>query len=153
MRVNFPFTGEHGTDSPYWMGAATMSSRRSPADGGAQHVEVNWADVGGPFYLTQQTPAGRPPPYPFDATKVQAIQFQVFTNATAATPYSFCVANLALITEVAVTEARARSRGRKQKPPAVRPQVAFLFRDAAPTRSGAGGQTSQSTMTVAPGLA
>jgi hypothetical protein len=90
MRVNFPFTGEHGTDSPYWQGA-TMTS--SPLTDGA-HVTVNWGDVGGPMYLAGQ---GIPAPA-FDKTKVSAIQFQVFTNVTATVPYSFCVNNLTLLT-------------------------------------------------------
>ena len=59
------------------------------------HVEIAWADVGGPFYLTQQSPAVTPPA--FDVTKVQSIQFQVFTNINTSSPYAFCVANLALI--------------------------------------------------------
>jgi hypothetical protein len=92
MRVNFPFTGEHGTDSPYWQGAGKMFSPLTPAP---MHVEVLWTDVGGPFYLTQQSPAVTPPA--FDVTKVQSIQFQVFTNINTSSPYSFCVANLALI--------------------------------------------------------
>ncbi len=92
VRVNFPFTGEHGTDSPYWMGAGKASSPLTPTP---MHVEVDWTDVGGPFYLTQQSPAVTPPA--FDSTKIQSIQFQVFTNATATTPYAFCVANLALV--------------------------------------------------------
>src|SRR4051794_10754778 len=95
MRVNFPFTGEHATDSPYWMGATKASSPLTPPAGGSLHVEALWTDVGGPYYLTQQSPAVTPPA--FDPTKVQSIQFQVFTNATATTPYAFCVANLALI--------------------------------------------------------
>jgi hypothetical protein len=95
MRVNFPFTGEHATDSPYWMGATKASSPLTPPAGGALHVEALWTDVGGPYYLTQQSPAVTPPA--FDPTKMQSIQFQVFTNATATTPYAFCVANLALI--------------------------------------------------------
>jgi hypothetical protein len=90
MRVNFPFTGEHGTDSPYWMGATKASSPLSMT-----HIEVDWTDVGGPFYLTQQSPPVTPPA--FDVTHVQSIQFQVFTNTTATTPYAFCVANLALL--------------------------------------------------------
>ena len=90
MRVNFPFTGEHGTDSPYWMGATKAASPLSMT-----HIEVDWSDVGGPFYLTQQSPPVTPPA--FDVTKVQSIQFQVFTNTTASTPYAFCVANLALL--------------------------------------------------------
>jgi hypothetical protein len=92
MRVNFPFTGEHGTDSPYWMGAAKASSPLTPTP---MHVEVHWTDVGGPFYLSQQSPAVTAPA--FDPKHIQSLQFQVFTNATATTPYAFCVANLALI--------------------------------------------------------
>ena len=95
MRVNFPFTGEHGTDSPYWMGAAKASSPLTPPAGGSLHVEAHWTDVGGPYYLTQQSPSVTPPA--FDPKHVKSIQFQVFTNATATTPYAFCVANLALI--------------------------------------------------------
>jgi hypothetical protein len=90
MRVNFPFTGEHGTDSPYWMGDTNTSS---PLKAG--HITVNWADVGGPAYLKNQVPPTTPPK--FDSTKTQSIQFQVFTNVNTTTPYSFCVANLALI--------------------------------------------------------
>jgi hypothetical protein len=95
MRVNFPFTGEHGTDSPYWMGTDKSSSPLTVPAGTTQHVEIAWTDVGGPYYLTQQSPAVTPPP--FDVTKAQSIQFQVTTTANATTPYAFCVANLALI--------------------------------------------------------
>jgi hypothetical protein len=95
MRVNFPFTDEHGTDSPYWMGAAKASSPLTVPSGGSLPVEALWADVGGPYYLTQQSPAVKPPA--FNPAKVQSIQFQVTTNAMATTPYAFCVANLALI--------------------------------------------------------
>jgi hypothetical protein len=95
MRVNFPFTGEHGVDSPYWMGASKASSPLVAPAGTTQHVQIAWTDVRGPYYLTQQTPPVTPPP--FDATKVQSIQFQVFTNPTAPTPYAFCVSNLALL--------------------------------------------------------
>ena len=93
MRVNFPFTGEHnGQDSPYWMGATNDSS---PLKAG--HIVVKWSDVGGPKYLSGQTPVVNPADYPFDKTKVQSIQFQVFTVTSSSTPYNFCVANLALI--------------------------------------------------------
>ena len=92
MRVNFPFDGEHGgQDSPYWMGDTNDSSPLAVG-----HIVVNWGDVGGPKYLNDQTPpidaAGT-----FDKTHVQSIQFQVFTVTSSATPYNFCVANLALI--------------------------------------------------------
>jgi hypothetical protein len=92
MRVNFPFKGEHATDSPYWMGATKASSPLTPAP---MHVEVLWTDVGGPFYLSQQSPVVTPPA--FDPTKIESIQFQVFTGTSATTPYAFCVANLALM--------------------------------------------------------
>ncbi|HEX4305640.1 MAG TPA: hypothetical protein VHZ54_06380 [Solirubrobacterales bacterium] len=98
MRVNFPFKTEHGTDSPYWMGATMKNSPLTGTTAMPQHVEIDWADVGGPYYLSQQTPVVPAPA--FDATAqaaVQAIQFQVFTNAMTTTPYSFCVANLALV--------------------------------------------------------
>jgi hypothetical protein len=85
--VNFPFTGEYGSSPPSWMGATSDSS---PLTVG--HNIIKWADVGGPLYLE---PAVTPPP--FDKTHVQTINFQAATVATAATPYSFCVANLALI--------------------------------------------------------
>ncbi len=94
MRVNFPFKTMHNTDSPFWMGATTASSPLTGTTAAPQHVKVAWGDVGGPFYLTQQTPPVTPPA--FDPTAVQAIQFQVFTNTKTTTPYSFCVANLAL---------------------------------------------------------
>ncbi|HVV49791.1 MAG TPA: hypothetical protein VHO06_09040 [Polyangia bacterium] len=95
MRVNFPFTGEHGTDSPYWMGAAKTSSPLTPPTDPSQVQEVTvlWTDVGGPDYLISQ---GTTPPA-FDVTHVQSMQFQVFTNTTAVTNYSFCVSNVALI--------------------------------------------------------
>jgi len=99
MRVNFPFTGEHGTDSPYWGGGGDGATAYSPLTGttaNPQHVVIKWADIGGPAYLKGQTPSIDPTLYPFKPTVVSAIQFQVFTNATATTPYSFCVANLAL---------------------------------------------------------
>ena len=101
MRVNFPFTGEHGTDSPYWGGGGDAALAYSPLTGTTatpQHVVIKWADIGGPAYLTGQSPSIDPTLYPFNPKVVSAIQFQVFTNAMATTPYSFCVANLALTT-------------------------------------------------------
>lgn len=95
MRVNFPFLGMHGADAPYWMGATMSASPLLGTTASPQHVEIDWSDVRGPFYLTQQTPPVTPPD--FDPTAVQGIQFQVFTNASAPTPYSFCVSELALV--------------------------------------------------------
>jgi hypothetical protein len=97
LRVNFPFDGEHqsptGGDSPYWMGASLDHSPLTNND----TVTIRWADVGGPYYLTQQSPPSVPPA--FDPTTVQSIQFQVFTNASTTTPFAFCVNNLTLLTE------------------------------------------------------
>ena len=97
IRVNFPFVGEHGQDSPYWMGAAAQFSPLSATTGAPQHVEIDWSSVGGPLYLTQQTPAVDVSAYPFNPKTIQTVQFAVITNAQAPTPYSFCVSNLALV--------------------------------------------------------
>ncbi len=97
MRVNFPNQTQHMTDSPYWMGATKSSSPLTSPGGALQEETVLFADVGGPAYLSSQTPPVDLTLYPFSVNAVQAIQFQVFTNTTSATPYSFCVANLALI--------------------------------------------------------
>jgi hypothetical protein len=94
MRVNFPFVGENnGSDSPYWQGGTQEYSSLA----NNQTITIKWADVKGPKYLTEQTPPTTPPA--FDASKVQSIQFQVFTNAATATPFSFCVNNLTLLTQ------------------------------------------------------
>ena len=89
MRVNFPFTGEHGTDSPYYQGKTQSFSALASGD----HVTIHWSDVAGPKYLSDN---GTTPPA-FDPHHIQSIQFQVFTNATTATPYSFCINNLAVL--------------------------------------------------------
>jgi len=99
MRVDFPFLGQHGGDAPYWDGAVRASSPLTGTTSNPQHVEIKWADIGGPFYLMQQTPAVDLTPYSFDPRAVQAIQFQVFTNSAEATPYNFCVANLSFTTD------------------------------------------------------
>jgi hypothetical protein len=77
--------GPDGTPDS-WMGA---TSETSPLTVG--HNIIKWADVGGPLYLAPTVPP------PFDKTHVQTINFWVATVATSTTPYSFCVANLALI--------------------------------------------------------
>jgi hypothetical protein len=95
IRVNFPFMGENnGTDSPYF--AANKTDDHSTISTTAVNV-VHWSDILGPAYLLSQTPMVTPPP--FDPTKVESIQFQVFTNTGAAIPYAFCVNNLTLLTE------------------------------------------------------
>jgi hypothetical protein len=96
IRVNFPFSTENaGTDSPYW--AANSTDDHSTIAGGVTpgHNVVMWSQVLGPYYLTQQTPKVTPPAY--DPTKAWSIEFQVFTNVTAAVPYAFCVNNLTLL--------------------------------------------------------
>jgi hypothetical protein len=97
MRVNFPFLGMHASDAPYWMGATMSASPLTGTTASPQHVEIDWADIGGPFYLTQETPPIDTGSYPLNPRAVQGIQFLVFTNTQVSTPYSFCVANLALL--------------------------------------------------------
>jgi hypothetical protein len=100
IRVSFPFQGMHGGDAPYWMGATTLGSPLVGTTANPQHVEIHWTDVGGPFYLAQEVPPVDPSQFPFTPPRaVQGIQLQVFTNTETTTPYSFCVANLALITD------------------------------------------------------
>jgi hypothetical protein len=102
MRVNFPFTGEHGTDSPYW--AANKTDDHSPLSTTGTNV-VLWSEVLGPAYLATRSPAVPAPPFfpgpgadgLTGVNKVQSIQFQVFTNTSTATPYGFCVNNLTLL--------------------------------------------------------
>jgi hypothetical protein len=94
MRVNFPFVGEHGTDSPYYQGGGTAAQAYSTLTNNS-HVVIHWADIGGPKYLSDQNIT----PPPFDKTQIQSIQFQVFTNASTNTPYAFCVNNLTLLTD------------------------------------------------------
>ncbi len=96
MRVNFPFKTMHGNDSPFWMGATSGESPLTGTTSSPQHVKIAWGDVGGPFYLTQQTPPVDLTPYAFDPKNIQAMEVQVFTSAKNPTIYSFCIANLAL---------------------------------------------------------
>jgi hypothetical protein len=94
MRVNFPFSGEHNApngDAPYW--AASATAAYSPIVSGCNTVK--WANVLGPYYLTQQTPAIVPPP--FMPSEAYGIEFQVFTNKNTATPFDFCVDSLTLL--------------------------------------------------------
>jgi len=91
MRTNFPFDSMHGTDSPYYKGDTLDNSMLT--DG--QVVTIHWSDVGGPAYLRSQMPPVTPPP--FDQSKVQSIQWQVFTNVNTRTPYGFCINYLTLL--------------------------------------------------------
>lgn len=98
MRVDFPFRGQHDLDAPYWEGAVSEASPLTGTTANPQHVEIRWANIGGPYYLGEVTPPVDFTQYPFDPKAVQAIQFLVFTNTAAATPYNFCVANLSFLT-------------------------------------------------------
>ena len=98
MRVDFPSSASTGWTRPTWQGAGRSASPLTGTTSSPQHVEIRWADVGGPFYLMELVPPVDFTQYPFDPRAVQAIQFLVFTNTSAATPYNFCVANLALLT-------------------------------------------------------
>jgi hypothetical protein len=100
LRVTFPFLGQHGGDAPYWDGGGDAAMASSPLTGttaAPQLVVIHWDEVGGPFYLTQEVPPVDVLMYPFKPSAVQAIQFEVFTNTSATTPYSFCVSNLTLL--------------------------------------------------------
>lgn len=92
MRVNFPFGGQHMSDSPYW--AANAVDDHSTISTTTTN-KVMWGSVLGPAYLAGQSPSVPAPA--FTPTTVLSIQFQVFTNTGTATPYAFCVNNLALI--------------------------------------------------------
>jgi hypothetical protein len=106
MRVNFPFTGQHNTDAPYWQGATMMFSP-IPTTGGK--FEAYWSScptakandanctIGGPYYLSQQNPPTDFTKYLFDPKVAESVTFQVTTNQNSATPFNFCVSNLALI--------------------------------------------------------
>jgi hypothetical protein len=97
MRVDFPFLGQHGLDAPYWDGAIRQNSPLTGTTPNPQHVEIKWADIGGPYYLMEVVPSVDTTLYPFNPKAIQAIQFLVFTNTSATTPYRFCVANLAFL--------------------------------------------------------
>jgi len=87
MRVQFPTTESLATgDSAFW--GSAMGVAGSPVAAGPNVVP--WSAVGGPEYATA--------PPAFDNTKIQAIQFSVYTDATATVPVSFCVNNLELTT-------------------------------------------------------
>jgi hypothetical protein len=84
LRVEFQTLGTENS-SAYWGGAAFNNS---PVFSG--HNEIRWADVGGPVYL--------PAPPPFDATKLEAVQFHVPSGADGAINYMYCVNNIVMLT-------------------------------------------------------
>jgi hypothetical protein len=87
LRVQFPTRETVATgSSAYWGSSAT--SPGSPVVAGTN--VIHWADVGGPAYVTS--------PPAFDVTMIQAIQFSVYTTTGSATPVSFCISNLTLLT-------------------------------------------------------
>jgi len=85
LRVTFA-TVENTNDAAYWGGA---TSNASPISVGG-HYEMRWPEIGGPFYVTN--------PPPFDPTQLVFISFHVLTNPVEAVPYSFCISNIALLT-------------------------------------------------------
>jgi hypothetical protein len=89
LRVEFPTSLSPGVtdiNGAYWKG----SMMGSPVKAGMTNV-IHWGDVEKPFYLTSNLN-----PY-FDPTKILSIQFHVYTNATAAVPFQFCVSHLTML--------------------------------------------------------
>ena len=128
----------HGSDSPYWQGDTQDYSSLA----NNKTITIKWADVGGPKYLTAQSPPTTPPP--FDPTKVQSIQFQVFTNAE----HDDAVLVLRGQPDAADPVVRGSIQTRtKSGHLRFARRWPFSFAPCGPA------QTSQSTMTVAPGLA
>lgn len=84
LRVEFPTEGTL-SDPAYWQGATMDLSVRQPG-----HYELRWADVGGPMYLAS--------PPAFDPTKLQSIRFHVTSDPLQATPYSYCIKNIVMLT-------------------------------------------------------
>jgi hypothetical protein len=89
LRVEFQTLGTEN-NAAYWNGAVSQSSPVAVPG----HYEIRWPQVGGPFYLINN---GTTPP-PFDATKLEAMQFHVPSNPSAAVSYSFCVRNIIMLT-------------------------------------------------------
>jgi hypothetical protein len=81
IRVQFPTAT--APNPAFWGGFNVVS----PVVAG--HNEVLWTHVEGPFY-DAVAPA-------FDPTTVLRVEFLVPTNATAASPFSFCVSNLSAL--------------------------------------------------------
>jgi hypothetical protein len=70
----------------YWAGD---TSQISPVVAGTN--TFRWSNITGPMYLAA--------PPPFDPMSIQLVQFHIITNATAATPYSFCISNVKVLTQ------------------------------------------------------
>jgi hypothetical protein len=82
MRVSFLTKGTEYSPA-FWQGAGNdLSPISSP-----WHYEIPWSEVGGPSY--------RADPPPFDPTTLEAIRFDVVSNAVGPISYSFCISNLA----------------------------------------------------------
>jgi hypothetical protein len=82
LRVEFP-TAATANDPAFW-GGMDMISPVFPDEN-----LVLWPHVDGPYYVV--------PAPAFDPTTLLGIRFHVLPNATSATPYNFCVSNLAAI--------------------------------------------------------
>jgi hypothetical protein len=85
LRVSFVFSGQGPDGPPTYQGTAQPYSTLS--DG--THVVIHWDAVGGPY--------GAANPVLFDPSKLQTMQIQVLSSASASTPYEFCVANLTVL--------------------------------------------------------
>ena len=60
-------------------------------------MTVNWTDVGGPLYLTRQTPPIDAAPFTLRPAEGPVDSVPGLHQRQTSTPYGFCVANLALI--------------------------------------------------------
>jgi hypothetical protein len=95
--IDFPPAGGHlrvnvatpatNNNAAYWRGASADVSPVSVPS----HYEVRWSEVGGPMYLGASAPR-------FDPTQISAISWQVVANQFSSVPYSFCIANVTLLT-------------------------------------------------------
>jgi hypothetical protein len=93
MRVEFPTSAAIGTtdvNAAYWGGA---TGNLSPFTKGGDYA-FHFTDVGGPM-----DPMHLTTPMPFDRTKILSMQFHVVTNPSSAVPFSYCISNLAALTD------------------------------------------------------
>jgi hypothetical protein len=81
MRVSFATRGtENG--AAFWQGALNdLSPVTKPG-----HYEIRWSEVGGPSYLLN--------PPPFDPATLEAVAFNVVSDALSPITYSFCITNV-----------------------------------------------------------